>query len=183
MRTTRNIVLFVLAAVIAAPGWAQDDDHDDHGDHDRHHYAKKTCGAEASVCVRGMVDKLSQKGWIGIEWNDENEIPVLTQVVGGSPAEAAGLRKGDKLLAFNGVSTSAGEEAVWAEVKKSMLPGRTITLTIERAGAEKDVDVLLAALPRHVMAQWIGNHMIDHHLAENDKEGDIAEAATPEPSC
>ena len=48
-------------------------------------------------------------------------------------------------------------------------PGKTITLTIERAGVKKDVDVQLATLPRHVMAQWIGNHVIDHHLAEKKK--------------
>lgn len=162
MRITRNVFLFVLAPLallIAAPGWAGDDD-----------YAKKKCQAEADYCVRGMVDKLSNKGWIGIEWDNEAEIPVLTQVVSGSPAEAAGLSRGDALLAFNGVSTSTGEEAVWPKVKQSMVPGKTITLTIERAGVRKNVDVLLVPLPRHIMAQWIGNHVLDHHLAEKAKE-------------
>jgi predicted metalloprotease with PDZ domain len=126
-----------------------------------------------------MVEMLSRKGWIGSEWNDEDEIPVLTQVVTGSPAEAAGLSRGDKVLAFNGVSTSEGEEAVWAETKKSMVPGKTVTITIERAGVQKDIDVLLVALPRHVMAQWIGNHVLDHHLAENSEEADEAEAPRP----
>ena len=170
MRTTRRIIPFVLAALVAAPGWSGDDDHD---------YAKKKCSAEVDVCVRGMVDSLSKKGWIGIEWQDEDEIPMLTQVVPGSPAEAAGLRRGDSVLAFNGISTSAGEEAVWKETKKSMVPGKTITLTIERAGVKKDVDVLLVALPRHVMAQWIGNHVLDHHLAENSEEADEDEAPRP----
>ncbi|MCP4201028.1 MAG: PDZ domain-containing protein [bacterium] len=170
MRTTRKITPFLLAALVVVPAWAGDDDPD---------HEKKRCTADAGVCVRGMVEKLSQKGWIGIEWNDEDEIPVLTQVVAGSPAEAAGLSRGDTVLAFNGVSTSAGEEAVWAEAKKSLVPGKTITLTIERAGQKKEVDVHLVALPRHVMAQWIGNHMLEHHVAEKDEEREEAEAPRP----
>lgn len=166
MRTTRNFTLFVLAALISLPGWAQG-----HGDkHDEDHgYEKKKCSAEASLCIRNMVDGLSKKGWIGIEWDNEDEIPVFTNVIPGSPAEAAGLAKGDRLLAFNGLSTSAGEEAVWAEAKKSLIPGKTVTLTIERMGTKKDVDVHLVPLPRHVMAQWIGNHVIEHHLAEKNE--------------
>lgn len=171
MVATRHIISFLLAALLVTPAWAGDDEHT----------KSKTCTAEVGKCVRTMVDKLSHRGWIGIEWNDEDEVPVLTQVVADSPAEEAGLSRGDKLLAFNGVSTAAGEEAVWAEAKRSLIPGKTITLTIERAGAKKEVDVRLVALPRQVMAQWIGNHVLEHHLAESGEADEADEAESPRP--
>lgn len=170
MKLYRNITCFALAALVAAAAAAGGD---------------KKCDVDTNTCIRMMVDQLSHRGWIGIEWDDQAEIPVLTLVVEGSPAQKAGLRRGDLLRAFNGVDTSLGPEAVWAEAKKSLVPGKTITLTIERSGARKDLDVLLVAVPREVMAQWIGNHVLDHHLAEaakaDEADKEKAEAETPSP--
>lgn len=172
MRMTRKFVPLVLASLIAVPGWAGDDDHK---------YAKKKCSAETDMCVHGMVEMLSKKGWIGIEWEDEAEIPALTLVFEGSPAASAGLLRGDKVLAFDGVSTTVDDEKMWGEIKKSLVPGNTITLTIERAGVKKDIDVSLVPLPRHVMAQWIGNHVLDHHhqMAENTGADEAEDEASP----
>ena len=171
---TTFAVLGAVGLLGVAPGslWAGDDDRDKE-------YRK--CSAEASACIREMSAGLSERGWIGIEWDDDTEHPVLTQVVSNSPAEAAGLRKGDRLTAFNDVPTDAGEEAVWAEAKKSLIPGKTITLTIVREGATKKVDVKLVPIPRHVMAQWIGNHVLDHHAAESEEPEEPEEAEAPKP--
>ena len=166
MTYNRRMTPLLVAALLAAPAWAGDDDYD-----------HKKCTAEAGVCIAKMVEGLSQRGWIGIEWDSEDERPVLSQVVAGSPAEASGLEKGDVLLAFNGVDTSAGEEAVWAEAKKSLVPDNTITLTILRSGVKKDVEVTLVPLPRHVMALWVGNHVIEHHVAVKDDEADEGDEA------
>lgn len=166
MKTTRNFTCIVLATLVAAAAWAGDDGH-------------KKCASDTNACVQGMVEKLSNRGWIGIEWDDKSEAPSLTLVVEDSPAQRAGLMIGDELLAFNGVLTSAGAEAVWAEAKKSLIPGKTITLTIKRAGVKKNVEVLLGHIPRAVMAQWIGNHVLDHHLAEKKSEGAEAETESP----
>lgn len=167
MTTLRNIAWFALAALVATGAFSDDENY-------------KKCDAETDACVRKMVDKLGNRGWIGIEWDNEAEIPVLTLIAGDSPAERAGLERGDVLLAFNGVKTSEGDEAVWAEAKRSLIPGNTITLTIERSGAKKEVDVVLVPLPRQIMAQWIGNHVLEHHLAEKEEEpkGD-AERSSP----
>ncbi len=169
MKLSRNVIPILVAVLAATPVWAGDDER-----------AHKKCDADASECISKMVETLSQRGWIGIEWDDEAEQPVLTQIIPNSPAEAAGLRKGDLLLAFNGVPTDAGEEAVWAEAKKSLIPDKTITLTIQRNGAEKVVNVKLAQLPRSVMAQWVGNHVIEHHVIA-EKENEEKEADAPRP--
>lgn len=83
------------------------------------------------------------------------------------------------MLAFNGVATSEGQEVVWAEAKKSLIPGNTVKLTIERAGVKKDIPVKLVALPRHVLALWVGNHVIDHHLAQKKEAESEVETSRP----
>ena len=36
--------------------------------------------------------------------------------------------------------------------------------TVMRDGQKKDLEVTLGELPRDVMAQWIGNHMLESHM-------------------
>lgn len=170
-KATRTFLPLALVVAVGVAGteavaWAGDDDHAP---------GHKSCKSEAAACVREMAGGLAERGWIGIEWDDEADRPVLTQVVPNSPAEAAGLEAGDELLAFNDVPTDAGEEAVWAEAKKSLVPDNTITLKIRRGEAVKSIDVKLVAIPRHVIAQWVGNHMLEYHV-EEPKE---AEAPRP----
>ena len=169
MRFTKTTIPILVAALAVTPAWA--------GDDEKPH---KKCTADSSECISKMVESLSQRGWIGIEWDDEAEQPALTQIIPGSPAEEAGLRVGDLLLAFNGVPTDSGEEAVWEEAKRSLIPGKTITLTIQRNGAQKVVNVKLAQLPRSVMAQWVGNHVIEHHVIAK-KERPEKETESPRP--
>ncbi|MFQ5526521.1 MAG: PDZ domain-containing protein [Thermoanaerobaculia bacterium] len=168
MSMIKNTTPIVMATLLAAPLFAGDDD-----------YEKKKCSADAEECITTMVKKLSERGWIGIEWDDESEETVLTHIVANSPAEAAGLQKGDTLRVFNGVPMSAGEEAVWTEAKKSLVPDKTITLTVERNGVAKKFEVKLVPLPRHVMAQWIGNHVIEHHVIADKDKDEEAEAPRP----
>ena len=77
---------------------------------------------------------------------------------------------GDVLAAFNGVSTSEGEEVVSAEVKRTMLPGKQITIQVLREGRAVDLEVTLAKIPDYLMAQWIGYHMIEGHSGEAPAE-------------
>jgi S1-C subfamily serine protease len=129
---------------------------------------KKKCSAEATVCIRDMTDALRQRGWIGIEWGDKAARPVISHVVAGSPAAKAGVELGDIVMAFDGISTDEEEEVVWAAMKRSLVPGKIITLAVVRDGAALDLEVELVAVPEHVIAQWIGKHVIDHHAAAPD---------------
>jgi regulator of sigma E protease len=64
--------------------------------------------------------------------------PVIGQVVGGRPAEAAGLRRGDRVVAAGGVAVPSWERLVRA-VEGS--PGRTIELEVRREGRDFGVRV------------------------------------------
>ena len=57
--------------------------------------------------------------------------PVIGQVVGGRPAEAAGLRRGDRVVAAGGDTIPSWERLVDA-IERS--PGRPLALTVERQG-------------------------------------------------
>ena len=126
---------------------------------------KKKCAAEATVCVREMAESLKQRGWIGIEWDDQSEPPRITHVVRSSPAERAGLQVGDVVKAFGGVSVSEEDKVLWAAMKRSLVPGKVMTVDVVREGAAKAIDVELIAVPDHIVAQWVGKHVLEHHRA------------------
>jgi hypothetical protein len=52
-----------------------------------------------------------------------------------------------------------------SELKKlEWTPGATMVYTLERNGAQKKVKVTLAPIPETVLAQWVGQHMLDQHV-------------------
>jgi C-terminal processing protease CtpA/Prc len=125
---------------------------------------KKGCEGSTQDCLNAMAAKLQKKGWVGIEY-DKDEVAhtmTVTRVVPDSPAEAAGFREGDVLLAVNGVSLNDERKEKLHQMKVKMVPGSEITYTVKRAGQKKDLDVTLAKVPEDVMAQWVGAHMLEH---------------------
>jgi S1-C subfamily serine protease len=115
-----------------------------------------------------MVAKFKQKGWVGIEYDKskKGDKQIISKVVPGSPAEKAGLQKGDVLLAVNDVRFGDEDKEKWAQVKKAWRPGETITYTVARGEAKKKVTITLGEVPEDVMAQWIGKHMLEHANVE-----------------
>jgi S1-C subfamily serine protease len=111
-----------------------------------------------------MSAKMADKGWLGIEGDkDDAGYLTVTKVVAGSPAEAAGFRPGDVLVAVDGVKyTKDNAEALHA-VKVKLGPGSRATYTVKRGGAKVELEATLTNVPREVMAQWIGEHMLEHH--------------------
>jgi C-terminal processing protease CtpA/Prc len=112
-----------------------------------------------------MSSKLKNSGWVGIEF--ETPDYRVTKVVPGSPAEKAGLQPGDVLYALNGVRLREENKDALYKVRKEWKPGQSVTYTIRRAGADRDVTLTLAPMPADIMAGWIGQHMRDH--AEHER--------------
>ncbi|MFQ5350537.1 MAG: PDZ domain-containing protein [Thermoanaerobaculia bacterium] len=150
MKKTIALMIPVLALGTAATVSAADKEH------------KQKCGAEATFCIREMATQLRKRGWIGIEWNETDGRPEISHVVQGSPAAAAGVEVGDIVMSFEGVSTDEEDEVVWAAMKRSLVPGKVITLAVVRDGTARELQVELVAVPDHVVAQWVGKHMIEH---------------------
>ena len=76
---------------------------------------------------------------------EQTEGVAIAAVVAGSPAEAAGLKKGDIVNTVNGVAVKTAQEAV-AEVQKAKA-GDVVTLGITRNGQAMSVAVTSAAAP------------------------------------
>lgn len=129
----------------------------------------KKCEMDTQACLAKMAAALKDRGWVGIEMDDGSGRLTLTRVVPGSPAEAAGLRAGDVLVALNGVAFGKENEAKVKAAYKAMTPGAKITYTVQREGKDREVEVALGKLPPEVMAQWVGAHMLEGHLQAADK--------------
>jgi len=126
--------------------------------------AGEKCMSDTQTCLNRMAEKLANKGWIGVELDSDEETGALTirVVVDDSPAQAAGFKAGDRLVAVNGVVIAEADEDAMKATWSQMVPGKTVTCTIGRDGHAKEVDVTLARLPEDVMARWIGGHMLEH---------------------
>ena len=147
-------VLFALVVPVALAG----------GDH-------YECTKGTQECLDMMAEKYSQRGYLGIEQDiTEDGKYVVKRVLPGTPAEAAGFKDGDIIVALNGVKISMDNKAALKAVKADMLPGKKITYTIERGGYDKKVSATLAKVPTEVLAAWVGGHMLEHadvEIAQN----------------
>ena len=126
---------------------------------------KTHCTKQAGDCAKGMAEKLANAGWLGIE-TDKSDTGVVTvkAVTAGSPAQAAGFQAGDVLVAINGVEISDANKEALKAAKKSLVAGGEGSYTVLRQGAKKNLTAKLAAPPRTVLAQWIGEHMLEGHV-------------------
>ncbi len=129
------------------------------------------CPLDTQTCLNKMVAQMKTRGWVGIEMEDNKDPRIVTikRVVPGSPAEAAGFKAGDVLVALNGIkyADNTEERCLPCEaMKDNWVPGRKVQYVVNRSGAEVKLDVTLAPVPTDVMAQWIGAHMIEHAQVE-----------------
>ncbi len=122
------------------------------------------CTKSTDECLNAMVSDMKARGWVGMELDKtEAGALVVKRVVPGTLAESAGIQVGDELVALNGIkfADEKNKEALMA-AKKSQKVGSEIRYTISRSGATKEVALKLAPVPEDVMAQWVGQHMLEH---------------------
>ena len=127
----------------------------------------KKCDAGTQECLDKMAAKLKTKGWLGIETAKiDDGWYKISAVVANSPAEQAGLQVGDVLISLNGVKVNAENKAGLKKVKKSLTPGSTANYVVKRQGTKQQVAVTLGQIPETQIAEWIGQHLLDHHATE-----------------
>ncbi|HUF49617.1 MAG TPA: PDZ domain-containing protein, partial [Longimicrobiales bacterium] len=83
----------------------------------------------------------------------------VVDVVAGSPAERAGVVRGDTILRINGAAATAAVMATPYE------PGDTITLRVRRNGRERDVKLVAGERPAHSMSLFNGT-LVDAEINE-----------------
>jgi len=149
MRLSKVLAAAAVACGLATMGFAGD---------------KQPCTADPADCVKKLSAKYQAHGWLGIETEKgEHDLYSVKAVTAGSPAATAGFQVGDVLLALNGVELSEANKEEIKKMKKSLGPGSQVTYGVRREGAKKSLNATLADVPRAVLAQWIGEHMLEHH--------------------
>ena len=151
---TTTLTLALIIPVM--PLWASDEKKD------------SQCPETAAACAEAMKEQFSKRGWVGInmDYDKETHATVISNVVAHSHAEKAGFEKGDILRGLNGVDFTEENEKFLKEQYASFSPGRTASFKVERAGKMLDLEVELESIPKSIMAQWIGQHVMDYHKAE-----------------
>lgn len=124
----------------------------------------KKCSMSTQACLDAMATKMHDSGYVGVMLNhDESEGTLsIESVIPGTPADAAGLKAGDVLVALNGTRISKDNEAALEKARGDWKPGQKVTYTIQRGGLEQQVTLALASMPADMLARMIGQHMLEH---------------------
>jgi 2-alkenal reductase len=106
--------------------------------------------ALAANDVREVVDELIATGevvrpYLGITGEPTDDGQFVVEVQPGTPADEAGLEQGDLITALDGQSFDG--ETSFLDLLLERAPGDTVTLTVERDGAEQEIEVVLAERP------------------------------------
>ena len=91
------------------------------------------------------VEASSDHGFLGIRYVFRDGVAEVDSVLAGTPAEAIGLRPGDRVLTVDGASIRTASDL--QERIYGSRPGTQPTLAIERDGIYKNVQPTLAAWP------------------------------------
>jgi len=123
---------------------------------------KEGCKATKEECAKYMAEA-KNKGWLGIKYDaTEDGTSVVKDVIEGSPAEKAGFRSGDVLIALNGVEMNDANKALVKTTWKSLKPGSQANYTVKREGVTKDLSVTLGTMPDDVYQAMVTEHMKEH---------------------
>lgn len=91
----------------------------------------------AELRTRGM-SSASRRAWLGINCVERAGVLHVVRIAGDSPAEAAGLRVGDRIMAIDGATVST-LDMLWTRLWSGGPPEREVTLEIERDGARQSL--------------------------------------------
>lgn len=108
-----------------------------------------------NACAQKMTKHFGQNGWIGItpEYDEDGAI-VVEHVFADSPAEKAGIRKGDFVHGINGQNRKTAP-ARFIEEYDSLRPNRVAIFDLEREGRRLSISVLVEPIPESVLEHWI----------------------------
>jgi len=95
----------------------------------------------ANIALRAQAHQVED----GVLWADRAEGLTATDIADGSPAERAGIERGDVLLAVNGIPVERRADVI--EYQHRGVPGTTLQYTLVRLGTRQALNVELASAP------------------------------------
>ena len=160
----RTVVFAILALVLAlGPAMAGGEDCHKADAAKNVAHASKKCDMSAADCKKMMADARNS-GWLGLslDKSDADGALVVEKVVPGSPAEKAGFRSGDVLLAVNGITYGEENHDKLKAMKKTLKPGSAASYNVLRAGKQQTLSATLGTMPEEVFTAWVSEHMKEH---------------------
>jgi putative serine protease PepD len=89
--------------------------------------------------------KSVQHSYLGVHLTSTGQGATVADVASGGPADHAGLRPGDVIIAVNGAQVGSTDQFIG--VVDSHPPGDTLTLTVRRGARTQDIKVKLGQRP------------------------------------
>ncbi len=111
---------------------------------------------DAEIAMSGEYDG------IGAYVDTEAELLTIVRPIKGSPAEAAGLKAGDQIIAVDGEDVT-GMDAALVRLKVLGPAGTGVTLTILRPGESEPFDVTITRA--HIVIPSVEGKMLDNGIA------------------
>jgi S1-C subfamily serine protease len=165
MRTfTKLAIPVVMAALAAGSTFAGGEQCQKAADAKAMHAKAGKCTESAEQCAKEMA-AARNNGWLGLEINKDEDQGTMTvaKVIVGSPAEKAGFRAGDVLVALNGVAYSEANMEKLSAMRKELGIGSSATYTVSRDGREQKLNATLGRMPDEVYTAWVKHHMEEDH--------------------
>ena len=146
MKRVVSLLVLLALVVVAVPAFA----------------GGEKCTADAQSCLNMMASKMKDYGWAGLTYDKNAEgQKVIKSIAAGSPAETAGFKAGDVLVALNDVELVEKNNAALMKIDRKA--GSSVTYTVLRGGESKKIAVTLIKTPEEVIASNVGHHMLESH--------------------
>ena len=112
---------------------------------------EQSCQGKLEECLEYLANKMKSSGWVGVELevNKAKGTYTVQKVLRESPAEAAGIRAGDRLLAINDVRR-ADEFRDLAE-RLRLRTGDLVRIQLQREGRRYDLSLRAVERPRELL--------------------------------
>ena len=126
------------------------------------------CPLDGQACLAEF-EKMRHRPFVGILYDQDSTGAVhVVQVVPGSPAARAGMKTGDVLISLEGVPIpDAGKLIVG---KAGWKTGAEVHYKVRRGESERNLALTLGQISDEQLAQMIGEHMVEAHLAYAETE-------------
>lgn len=131
-------------------------------------------------CLASVVEMFEKQGWLGLEleWIPSRGLRVA-RVVEGGPADAAGVRAADAILAIGGQPVDTKRPETVQPLLTKSRPGEVTELRIRRGDDLRTVRVRAAAFPPQRLKEAIGAYVLGAiHLCHHPDEETVGHPPT-----
>lgn len=131
--------------------------------------AKTTRTADHADAQHERVAAMKKAGWTGMETEkDEQGAYRVSWVQAGGPAAEAGVRVGDRLVAYQGIEIAEENKGELKAAKKGRHVGARVTYTVARGAERMDLRMELVEVPDSVIARWLSDEPAGQAVASVD---------------